>query len=279
MEELTGRIALKMTMPECQDLATVVPAAERINGVMAFSVRTGGQATSRTDSLNFVRSQDNSNEDVTRSLEKLGAYLGIDARQVVTCRQVHGDNIAVLNALPDRSPSADAIITENPGIFPGIKTADCLPILMLEPKTRVAAAVHAGWRGTVLRITRKVLLTMKKRFHCEPSDMIVGLGPAIRACCYEVDDRVLTPLRRAIPEADRFIGVRSRRQSPKDAPILSHHLDLTAVNRYELVEEGVPYENIFDLGVCTSCNPELFYSYRRDGSLSGRHISLTGFRS
>jgi len=295
---------------------------------MAFSVRSDRQSNDPTDSLNFIKDQNNSGEDVTRNLERLGEQLKIDARRVVTCRQSHGDNIAVLNAPLCGTRSADAIITEKPGIFPAIKTADCLPILMLEPQKGVAAAIHAGWRGTVLRITRKVLLTMKTRFGCEPSDMIVALGPAIGACCYEVDDKVLTPFRRAIPQADRFIDaiaiardsdryVKSGSQalnreiplnpllskggrgdlpgndtdlsisdttidnynkSRKQTASVSHRLDLTAVNRYELKAEGVPEENIFELGLCTSCNPDLFFSYRRDGVLSGRHISLTGFR-
>jgi hypothetical protein len=278
MEALTERMPLNVVIPENQDVAAVVPAAARINGVMAFSVRSDGQSAYPTDSLNFIKGQDNSGEDVTRNLERLGSRLAIDARRVVTCRQIHADDIAVLNALPDSTPSADAIITEKPGIFPAIKTADCLPILILEPRKRVAAAIHAGWRGTVLRIARKVLLTMKTRFGCDPSHMIVGLGPAIGACCYEVDETVLTPFRRAIPQADRFISVRPSVQPMKDTSAPSHRLDLTAINRYELEAEGVPEENIFELGLCTSCNPGLFFSYRRDGALSGRHISLTGFR-
>ena len=269
---------LKVAMPKSHDLAAVVPAAERVNGVMAFSVRSGGRKRSPQNYLDFMQSRHNSAKEVTENLEKLGAGLGIDARHIVTCRQIHGDEIAVLDALPDSTANADAVITEKPGIFPAIKTADCLPILILEPRKEIAAAVHAGWRGTVLRITRKVVVTLKKRFGCEASDMIVALGPCIGVCCYEVDDKVLTPLRKAIPQADRFIGRNRRDRAVKDEPDVSYRLDLTAVNRYELIAEGIPEENILELGLCTSCNPDLFFSYRRDGARSGRHISLTGFR-
>ncbi len=271
-------MALKVAMPKSHDVAAVVREAERLNGVMGFSVRSLGRNTSPRVSLDFMQSRNNSEKEVTGNFEKLGAQLGIDARHIVTCRQIHGDDIAVLDALPGGIPNADAIITRKAGIFPAIKTADCLPILILEPRKRIAAAVHAGWRGTVLRITRKVVVALKKRFGCEASDMIVALGPAIGVCCYEVDDTVLTPLREAIPQADRFVGRNRRVQPVKDKPDVSYRLDLTAVNRHELMAEGVPEENILELGLCTSCNPDLFFSYRRDGARSGRHISLTGFK-
>lgn len=269
---------LNWTIPKSIDIAATVPAAERLNAVMAFSVRSVGQTGSPQNSLNFLESPANSTEEVNGNLGNLGARLGIDARNIVTCRQIHGDGMAVLDTLPGRAPDADAMIAARPGIFPAIRTADCLPILILEPRKRIAAAVHAGWRGTVLGITRKVVAVMKRRFRCDPSDMMAALGPAIGACCYEVDDTVLTPLRRAIPGADRFIEVKRRVHPVTDEPTVSYRLDLTAVNRYELKAEGVPEENILEQGLCTCCNPHLFFSYRRDGSLAGRHISLTGFR-
>ncbi|MFH1116826.1 MAG: peptidoglycan editing factor PgeF [Pseudomonadota bacterium] len=269
---------MKKTIPKGLDIAATVPQADRVNAVMAFSVRSVGRMSSPHNSLSFLEGPENSAQEVTGNLGKLGARLGIDARTIVTCRQIHGDGMAVLDRFPGGAPDADAMIAERPGIFPAIRTADCLPILILEPRKRIAAAIHAGWRGTTLRITRKVVAVLKKRFRCEPSNMIVGLGPAIGACCYEVDDTVLTPLRKAIPRADRFIEVKRRVLPGTDEPTVSYRLDLTAVNRYELKAEGVPEENILEQGLCTCCNPQLFFSYRRDGALAGRHISLTGFR-
>ncbi|MDQ7783007.1 MAG: peptidoglycan editing factor PgeF [Desulfomonilaceae bacterium] len=280
MEELSRPTFPKTALGPNPDTAAVIGAAERINGVMAFTVRSSGPwaAANDTCSLDFRESQTNSGSHVTRNLEKLSTHLGIDAHGIVTCRQIHSDRIVVANGPSESVPSADAVITERPGIYPAVKTADCLPILILEPAKGIAAAVHAGRRGTVLRITRKVLTFMKKRYGCEPSDMIVALGPAIGACCYELDERVLTPLRQAIPHAERFIVAGSQDRSRKEGQTPSYRLDLTAVNRYELEAEGVPDKNIHELKLCTSCNPQLFFSYRRDGIHSGRQLSLAGFR-
>jgi polyphenol oxidase len=241
--------------------------------VIAFSTRTGGVSASPLNSLNFSVSQGDSRENVQTNCTILSEDLGIQPHGIVTCRQVHGDNVQVVDSVPVALPVADALITATAGIFLGIKTADCLPILLLDPVRGVAAAVHAGWRGTALRITRKVLRLMKDRFGTRSCDVVAALGPAIRPCCYEVDDAVLVPFRRSIPSPERFITVRNHSGAEE-----SYRIDLAATNRFELTAEGVPEENIRTLELCTCCNPDLFFSHRRDGAASGRHIALVGFR-
>jgi YfiH family protein len=160
-----------------------------------------------------------------------------------------------------------------------VKTADCLPILILDPVRKISAAVHAGWRGTILRITRKTLQILISEFGSNPGDLHVALGPAIGSCCYEVDDRVLIPFRKAIPEADRFIRVVFKKHGSGRRQTASPRLDLVGANRSELTSLGVPDENITSIDLCTSCHSELFFSYRRDGRPSGRHLAVTGFKS
>ncbi|MBM3302411.1 MAG: peptidoglycan editing factor PgeF, partial [Deltaproteobacteria bacterium] len=184
----------------------------------------------------------------------------------------------IIDSLPESPVRADALIATVPGIFPAVKTADCLPILILDPTRKISAAVHAGWRGTVLRITQKVLQILVTELHMDPADLKVALGPAIGPCCYEVDDAVLIPFRKAIPEADRFIQVVSSTEGSALNRIESRRLDLVAANRSELTGFGVPKENIVSIEICTSCHPDLFFSYRRDGSPSGRHLAVTGFK-
>jgi YfiH family protein len=254
-------------------VALVLPELGRTNSIMAFSVRTGGCSPPPFESLNFSVSQGDALENVQRNYKILAKRLGIEADRIVTCRQVHEDSVEVIDALPQVPPRADAIITSTPGIYPAIKTADCLPILLLDPMRRVVGAIHAGWRGTVLRITRKVLGMMKSRYGTNPTDLIAGLGPAIGPCCYEVDEVVLKPFRQAFPQAEQFI-IRSK---SRDRSTESFRLDLVGANRFELIQEGVPLANIHSIGLCTSCNSALFFSYRRDGVKSGRHIALTGF--
>lgn len=278
--ELTMESPLTADPPDMlkTDIALRVSSVDGYGGVMAFSLRTGGYSPAPLDSLNFSHTQGDSAGNVARNVEKLSGHLAIDPSRIATCRQVHGNAIAILDAVPDRLHEADALVTDRLGLFPAVKTADCLPVLMLDPVKRVSAAVHAGWRGTVLRITRDVIDLMKSRFRCNPKDITAALGPAINTCCYEVDDAVLVPFRRSLPDADRFITVREVGASDGQRSRQSFRLDLAAANRFELIAQGVPEANIVNAGLCTSCRPELFFSHRRNGALSGRHIAVTGFR-
>jgi len=255
-------------------VALVLPKIERTNSIMAFSVRTGGSSPPPFESLNFSVSQGDALENVQCNYTTMAERLGIEAYSIVTCRQVHEDSVEIIDAIPQVPPRADAIITSTPGIYPAIKTADCLPILLLDPMHRVAGAIHAGWRGTVLRITRKVVRMMKGRYGTNPTDLVAGLGPAIGPCCYEVDEVVLKPFRQAFHQAQQFI-IRSK---SGDRSKESHRLDLVGANRFELIQEGVPLANIHSTELCTSCNSALFFSYRRDGAKSGRHLAVTGFK-
>jgi hypothetical protein len=114
---------------------------------------------------------------------------------------------------------------------------------------------------------------MKSRYGTNPTDLIAGLGPAIGPCCYEVDEVVLKPFRQGFAQAEQFI-IRSK---SGDRSKESFRLDLVGANRFELIQEGVPSTNIHSTELCTSCNTALFFSYRRDGVKSGRHLALTGF--
>jgi polyphenol oxidase len=254
-------------------VALVLPEIAECRSVMAFSLRTGGCSPRPFDSLNFSVSQGDTPENVQCNHKLLAKRLGIEAGGIVTCRQVHEDSVEVIEAPPRVPPLADAIVTSTPGIYPAIKTADCLPILLLDPVRRVAGAIHAGWRGTVLRISRKVVRMMKTRFGTDAADLVVGLGPAIGPCCYEVDEPVLNPFRRSLPEAEQFIVKSNSREQTKE----SLRLDLVGANRFELIQEGVLPGNIHATEACTCCNSAMFFSYRRDGAKSGRHLAVTGF--
>ena len=252
----------------------ILPELSGSASVMAFSTRKGGISKPPLNSLNFSTGQGDSPENVRTNYRILARELSINPRCIATCRQVHGDNVELLDSVPVSLPTADALITSSDEIFLGVKTADCLPILILDPKRGIAAAVHAGWRGTVLRIARKVVRLMKATFGCKPSDIVAALGPAIGTCCYEVDDAVLVPFRSQMPDPERFITIHNHSGEKE-----SLRLNLALTNYCELTAEGVAKENIRAVELCTRCNPELFFSHRRDGAASGRHIALVGFRA
>lgn len=239
--------------------------------VMVFSVR-----------LDLITAFDGSPEneienDNDRDYQFLSGQLNVDPARIVFIDQVHGSKIVTLNQEAERLVG-DAVIIDEEGYYPSITTADCQAILILDPIRKVSAAIHAGWRGTVERITRKVIIELETAFGSRPSDLIAALGPSVGTCCYEVDEKVIKPFRESIPDAERFIESYIITDPISGMDRISRRLDLRRTNRNELIESGVNQDNIKDLNLCTKCHNTMFYSYRRDGSNPGRLIALAGFR-
>jgi YfiH family protein len=151
---------------------------------------------------------------------------------------------------------ADAIVTCEEGFFVGVYTADCLPILLVDPQEKAVAAVHAGWRGSLLRVAAKAAQEMISKMGCRPDDLLAALGPSIGPCCYEVGGQVLEPLQELYPHG---AGVARLKQDGKGM------LDLVELNRRQLLEIGLRDENLYAVGLCTYCHADLFSSYRREG--------------
>jgi polyphenol oxidase len=255
-------------------LAWTVRNAELYGAIMAFSRRDHDNIHGFLDTHSFSTSN-KSEPDIDENLALFCQSMGIKSSGVIRCNQVHGDHILICEKAPDKIFSADAIITTKPGLYPSIRTADCVPILIIDRLKKVSAAIHAGWRGTVLRIIRKTLLTLRNKFKCDNRDMIVSLGPSIGKCCYEVDSAVLNPLFQNIPWATEFAFPC---QDIFPSRNVKRKLDLAAINQFELIKFGISEKNIFRLNVCTCCNAGDLHSYRRDGDASGRSIAITGFR-
>ncbi len=226
----------------------------------------------------FKKSPDKEIENENdRDYHFLSRQLNLDPSGIVFIDQIHGSKIVTLKK--DAEPLlGDAVISDETGCYPSIKTADCQAILIIDPIKRVTAAIHAGWRGTVQRITRKVILELETAFGCHPSDFIAALGPSVGTCCYEVDEKVIEPFRKSIPDAYRFIESYMITDPVSGLDRLSSRIDLRRTNRHELIESGVNPANVKDLGLCTQCHGTMFYSYRRDGANPGRLIALAGFR-
>jgi len=273
---------------QIDNVALTLNGLDQYGAFMVFSLRGGGGVSPRPfDSLNFSAEEGDSVENVEQNFRIFGGRLGIDPQRIVTLRQVHGDEVVIIDEMPNRPPEADAIIVTMPGIYPAVKTADCVPILLIDPVRRISAAVHVGWRGAVLRIARKVQRLMNDKFRSNPSDLLVAIGPSIGKCCYEVDDKVLEPLRDNFSDAERFldmsVGPASLPATDSEQPSVSENsrkafLDLPGITRFELTAVGVPESNIHPVDLCTSCRPDLFFSHRRDRGRTGRHLAVTGFK-
>ncbi len=176
--------------------------------------------------------------------------------------QVHGS--AVLRAPWPGVPEGDAALTATPGLLVAIETADCLPILLVEPVARLAAAVHAGWRGTAARIAAHAVETLLAA-GATVSRLLAVLGPGIGGCCYEVGSALRVAFGPAY-EAHVRRGPRGR-----------DHFDLRAANVAQLVAAGLTPQSIEDLDVCTYCDPRGLPSFRRQGPSCGRIVSYVGW--
>jgi YfiH family protein len=179
----------------------------------------------------------------------------------VTLRQVHSNRVVYVNGLRDREEEGDALITDHIGQSIGIRTADCVPILLLDSKNRAIAAVHAGWRGTASEIVKTALVAMNERFRSEPADIYAAMGPSIRPCCYEVGEDVAAKFSALFPEW----GVENEGMKVR--------LDLVEANRRQLTSAGVADNRIFDSGLCTTCQSAQFFSYRREPENPGRMLA------
>ncbi|RPJ85595.1 MAG: peptidoglycan editing factor PgeF [Acidobacteria bacterium] len=191
--------------------------------------------------------------------------LGIRPEQVVQLKQVHSDRVIKIDSSYDhgaKPQQADGIQLARAGFFAVIKTADCAPIIAVHPKSRSICALHAGWRGTRDRITRKALTRFLADTGASPEELLVAIGPSIRRCCYEVGEEVLEQFDQAGHDMSLIASGRQ--------------LDIVEANRAQVEELGI--ERFLDSGMCTACRTDLFYSYRREGK-TGRLWALAGFRN
>jgi polyphenol oxidase len=185
-----------------------------------------------------------------------------DSGRLLLLKQVHG--ATVVEAPWDGMPEADAAVAAAPGFLLGIQTADCLPVLLVDPRRRLVAAAHAGWRGTVAGVASAAVEALAAR-GSRPEDLVAGLGPGIGPCCYEVGDEV------------RAAFGHARAAFFRPGPNGRLHLDVRAANARQLVEAGLRPEALHHVADCTRCRADLYHSYRRQGKAAGRMISFVGF--
>jgi YfiH family protein len=193
--------------------------------------------------------------------ERVGRALAGRGR-LLLLEQVHG--CAVAHAPWEGRPEADGATATVAGFALGIETADCMPVLVVDPARRAVAAAHAGWRGTARGATREAVRALAAS-GSRPGDLLAALGPSIGPCCYEVGDDVRAAFG---PGGAAFF-----RPGPRGRA----HLDLRAANRAQLLAEGIAEGHVASVEECTVCRRDLYHSYRRDGRAAGRMISFVGF--
>jgi YfiH family protein len=171
-------------------------------------------------------------------------------------RQIHSSTIAEARGQGVSPETADALITAEVGHWIGIRTADCVPLLIADRQGRAVAAVHAGWRGTIANIASETVLSLRDRYSVQPDDLMAAIGPCIAKCCFEVG-----------PE----VGEKFRDLFGDNVDLT--RVDLVEANRRQLVAAGLRPDCIDATGLCTACDAGEFHSYRRDREISGRMVA------
>jgi polyphenol oxidase len=260
--------------------------------IHGFSTAQGGVSTfNGAKVLNLGFTEWDTRENVQQNRKLFQSALAANELALVSLKQFHSDVVSVFSSAPHEPCSGDASITNTPNLLLGIQTADCVPILLLDPKRRAVAAVHAGWRGTLQRIVEKTIGRMKMEFKTDPGDLLAAIGPAIGGCCYEVGTEVAAAFHSQFASAPEWFDELRTGDEPNPLQWLNQfppghqpppknvHLDLRKANRAQLLSAGLNPRNIFVSDLCTACRPDLLFSYRKQGSESGRMMSVIGIRA
>jgi YfiH family protein len=281
--------------------------------VHGFSTRQGGisrlfpSGSQRDLNLGKVSWDNPRNvaENRRRLLARLLSVSGPAGMMLIVQNQIHSDLIRVIDAGSRNASSwassdssqpltGDGLITARPARLLAILAADCLPILLVDVKQRVVAALHCGWRGTLRRIAEKGVGRMRMLFGSRPEDLRAAIGPGIRSCCYKVGPEVEEAFSSQFPYWSDVVLTRTEPRSPlekkypriflprpttlerMESTVL--YLDLVTANLRQLQEAGISEHNIWSGAPCTSCNPQLFFSHRRDAGRTGRMMGVIGIR-
>ena len=267
-----------------------------------FSTRRGGLsraycADDAPGELNLGFTTDDNRVTVLANRRLLAeAITGNADTPLVTIRQIHSSVLVLAGAAHAARPApckGDGLMTNVPGLLLAVQTADCIPVLVADPKRRVVAAFHAGWRGTVKRIVESGVGRMRLEYGSRPEDLIASIGPGICACCYAVGEEVLSEFESQFSYADHLFRevystdpVRTKypmlfltQRAPGHSPIgPGLHLDLVEANRRQLLASGLKARSIQSVGGCTNCQSDLFFSHRASKGRAGRMLSVIGIR-
>jgi polyphenol oxidase len=259
--------------------------------IHAFSTKPGGVSTQDGQKvLNLGFTEWDTKENVLENRRRFQSALGATDEKLISLKQIHSDFIHSFEAAPAEVCQGDASATNRPGLLLGVQTADCVPILLVDPKKRAVAAVHAGWRGTLARVVVKAIGQMQMQFNSNPSDIIAAIGPSIGGCCYEVGTEIATQFLSQFAEAPEWFDEFRTGDEPNPVQWLNmmppgHQpppknvlLDLRKANHAQLLGAGLRAHNVFVSDLCTACRRDLLFSYRKEGSQSGRLMSVIGIR-
>ncbi|WP_019909338.1 peptidoglycan editing factor PgeF [Paenibacillus sp. HW567] len=253
-----------------------------------FTGRQGGIGKAPYDSFNCAFHVGDQPEDVLGNRSLLAESLGFTLQDWTCGEQTHGKDIAVVKAEDrgrgslDRASAfqaTDGLLTDVPGVLLTSFYADCVPLYFYDPHHQAVGLAHAGWKGTVAEIASAMVSRMESVYGSRPQDILAGIGPSIGDCCYEVDDYVMNHVRRLEVElAGIAYGAGQDLYKKSEADAGKSMLNLKEMNRRIMIKAGILPTHIECTSWCTSCNHDLFFSYRKENGVTGRMTSWIGIK-
>jgi len=272
--------------------------------VHGFSTRPGGVSQAYGGgALNLGVTPDDTRDAVEENRRRFAVAIGaarggISAKPrpwpMVVLKQIHSPVVHALDRPPVEPLAGDGLITQAPGLLLTVRVADCLPILLADRDLRAVGAFHAGWRGTLARIVEKGVGEMRRHFGSNPRSLLAAIGPGIHRCCYEVEEEFREKFAAQFDYYDALFDEVSdsealhlkypmmfvnQRAPGHGLPPRKVHLDLVEANRRQLMDAGVPPENIEVIDLCTSCHTDLLFSHRAEKGVTGRMMGAIGIRT
>jgi YfiH family protein len=249
--------------------ALVCAPLEQDGFTNAFSTRLGGVSPMPTRALNLAGFNEDASENIYENRRRFLKLFDGDWT-LTGCWQTHSADVRVVRSEQEAQPKpgvlgdeqyCDALVSRTPKILLMVKTADCVPILLGDPKIGAFAAIHAGWRGTSSSVVRRAIEQLQNEYGTRPEDLRAAIGPAANSCCYEVGSEVIRVFKERFPQSDHLF-----------TPTRDGHarIDLHAANRDQLLSAGVAPDRIHIAPLCTMDRTDLFFSYRREKKLHGR---------
>ena len=244
----------------------------RYNEIRHFiSTRTGGFSSPPYNSLNLGFHVGDDPGNVLKNRERLATTIGIPLNQFTMARQIHSGNVKIISEElrgkgcadhKEAVDATDAMVTDVADICLTILVADCVPMLFFDPSRRVIGVAHAGWKGTLKFVALNTVRAMERVFGSLPKDIIVGIGPSVGPCCYEVGPEVISQVEDGFHTRKQYISNESRDGRG--------YLDLWKANLEHLLHAGIQRRNVEMARICTCHSPDLFFSYRHQRGDTGR---------
>ena len=262
--------------PSVLQWSNLVPFGELLHGI---STRHGGASNGPYQSLNLSFDVGDRPDRVRQNYRRVSRLLSFDLASLVAGQQIHHNSIALIDEsyltrgcfLPETIvPATDGLATNVPGITLMARYADCVPLLFFNQARRTVGIAHAGWKGTLARIGQSMIELLAAQFKCRPEETLVMIGPSIGPCCYQVDAGMADLGVRELPPHEHCFVT-----APGGGRLT---FDLWEANRLQLMKAGVQEGHIRSAKICTSCNTDLFFSYRREAKITGRFGAFIGLK-